>query len=514
MSNVSLGPSVEVEPGGTADPASDERSAARTGEDVFGGEDNARHTAELITRFVASWERHKHEQSPELWLAEELRRSGVLSGEEEVESTAREVVASVERASASKASLHAHLDAGRSKASWLAGAIEEGAAAAGATSVGAYAADVEATLEAANSRMLDTVQNLDGTFSMAPNLDGFIAEQHHADTFNLDAAAKGSPLRARVLGPEPGERFGRNSVDVGIYDRDGRLARRYQVKYGQDAEATRRLLGEGDYRGQRKLVPSDQKSDVPGAADVVEMDGVRSRPLTKAEAKAMQERAQQEQEVREYEWNDINRIEVARSIARQALTGAAIGSGFQGARILARRTWNALCGKKNPPRSEDLEEFFESSIKSATHVGVQTAVSGAMVVAARNGWIRSLHATPAGTIANIVHVGMENAKVLYKFARGELSGEEALDAMGSSTCSAIGGLAAAVKGAAMGSVLGPVGTFVGGVAGGMAGSKIGKAVYEGGKAIVKKAAKVVRTGFERAVETVKKVARALNPLNW
>ena len=505
---------VQEEPGDSAGavPASDEAPADRAAEEVFGSEDNARNTAGLIASFVASWERHKHEKSPAVWLADEFRRYPDLwTGEEEIVSAANEVVANVERANADKASLHAHLDAGRSKASWLAKNIEQGAAAAGAANVGDYAARIDEALKTANDRMLGTVSTRSGAVNRIPNLDGFIAEQHHADTFNLDAAAKGSPLRAEVLGSQR-----KNSVDVVIKDGHGHTVRRYQAKYGQDAEATRHLFEKGDYRGQRKLVPSGQEGDLPRSTDRLEADGVRSKPLTKDEAKRLQEKAQQEQESRQYEWNEVNRIEVAKLIGKQALVGAAIACGFQGARILGRRVGNFLRGKENPPASEDLREFFESSVKSAKHVGAQTAVSGAVVVAARNGWIKVLKHTPAGQIAGIVHVAMENAKVLSKLAKGELNGEEALDAMGNCTASAVGGLVGASKGMVMGATLGGlalgppgvmIGGFVGGVVGGMAGSKIGEAVYEGNKAIVKTAGKVRKALIEGVAETVKSVGR-------
>ena len=490
---------------------SGEALADRTAEDVFGSEDNARNTAGLITSFVSSWERHKHEKSPAAWLADEFRRYPDLwLGEGEIVSTADEVVASVEQANADKASLHAHLDAGKSKASWLARKIEQGAAAAGVTNVGDYAAGIERALETANSGMYDAITTQSGAVNRIPNLDGFIAEQHHANTFNLDAAAKGSPLRAEVLGSK-----GKNSVDVVIKDGDGHIVRRYQAKYGQDAEATQHLFEKGDYRGQRKLVPSGQEGDIPKSTDRIEADGVRSEPLTKDEAKRWQEQAQQEQEARQYEWNDVNRIEIAKSIGKQALLGAALACVFQGARILGRRVWNFLRGKENPPASEDLREFFESSLKSAGHVGAQTAVTGAVVVAAKNGWFKALKGTPVGTIVGIVHVAMENAKVLFKLAKGELNGEEALDAMGNCTASAIGGLVGAGKGAAVGAMIGgPIGFVVGGVIGGIAGGKIGEAVYEGGKTIAKTAAKVAKDVYEGVVETAKSVGRVLNPLNW
>ena len=148
------------EPGESAGPApaGDGALADRAAEEVFGSEDNARNTAGRITSFVASWERHKHEKPPAVWLADEFRRYPDLwTGEEEIVSTANEVVANVERANADKASLHAHLDAGKSKASWLVGNIEQGAAAAGAANVGDYAAGIDRALKTANDRMLGTV---------------------------------------------------------------------------------------------------------------------------------------------------------------------------------------------------------------------------------------------------------------------------------------------------------------------------------------------------------------------
>ena len=509
-------PVMQDEPGESAGAASasDEALADRAAEEVFGSEENARNTAGLITTFVASWERHKHEKPPAIWLADEFRRySNLWTGEEEIVSTANEVVANVERANADKASLHAHLDAGKSKASWLARNIEKGAAAAGVANVGDYAAGIDEALKTANDQMLGTVSTRSGAVNKIPNLDGFIAEQHHADTFNLDAAAKGSPLRAEVRGSQ-----GKNSVDIVIKDGDGRIVRRYQTKYGQDAKATRNLFENGDYRGQRKHVPSGQEGDIPGSTDRLEADGVHSKPLTKGEAKRLQEKAQQEQESRQYEWNDVSRIEIAKSIGKQALVAAALACGFQGARILGRRVWNFLRGAENPPASEDLREFFESLVKSAAHVGAQTAVSGAVVVAVKNGWIPILkNTTPVGRIVGIVHVAMENAKVLCKLTKGELNGEEALDAMGNCTASAVGGLVGAGKGMAMGAALGlalgPPGAMIGGVVGGMAGSKIGEAVWEGGKVIDKTAAKVRKAVVEGVAEAVKSKGRVLNPLN-
>lgn len=491
------------------------QQAAQLEQQIFGNETNTQRTGELITRFVRSYEQHKHDMPLNLWLIQEFRLYPTIwASEAELESTAREVIQTVEANNAAKASLYAHLDKGKSRESWLAKNIEDGAKAAGMTNVGAYAAQIDTALQQANRDMQRTIFTNAGTPNLNPNLDGFIAEQHHVDTFNLDAVAKGSSYRAKVLAPD-GKAYGKNSMDIGIYDDKGKLVKRYQAKYGQDADNTGKLFEKGDYRGQRKLVPADQVDQLENATDSIEIDGIKSKPLSKAEAKALQEKAQREAEAKQYDWNDASRIDIAKNIGKQALIGAAFNAGMQGARIIGRRTWNWLTGKKNPPASEDLKEFFESSIKGATNIGAQVAVSGAVVVAVKSGWVgEALKNTPVGRVVNAAYVGMENAKILYKYAKGEITGTEALDAMGTTTSSVVGSLALAAEGAALGATigtaLGPVGTVIGGVVGsvvgGMAGSKVGQAVYEGGKAIVSTAARVAKSVATTVSSAVSSVA--------
>jgi hypothetical protein len=80
-------------------------------------------------------------------------------------------------------------------------------------------------------------------------------------------------------------------------------------------------------------------------------------------------------------WDENSRLEIAREIDNQALLNAALNAAGQGARILGRRAWNWLRDVENAPASEALQEFFNSSLKSAKHVGAQVAVSGGVVVA-------------------------------------------------------------------------------------------------------------------------------------
>ena len=459
--------------------------------------DNVKKTRGVIVDFIRSY-RHKDKNiSDRDWLGNEFSKyPEIWENNQEIKDSANEIVTEIERYEENKADLRDFYKKGGSQEQWLAGKIEQGATGSGVANFSKYAGEIEHTVDSANKNSVDVIYRNDGQLNQQANLDGFIAEQHHADTFNIDAAAKGSPYRAEVLKPGPGETYEKNSVDIVIKDtRTGKVVEgeEYQSKYGSDSEATKRLFEKGDYRGQRKLVPKGQSQDIEGSTEKLEIDGVESKPLSKEEAKELQRKAQEQAEAKEYDWNDTNRGDIAKNIAKKAGVSALLAVGFQGARILGRRIWNSITGKENQDIEEDLQEFVESSIKSAAGAGLTVAVTGGVTVAVKSGWLgKVLKNTPVGRIANAVCLGIENIKILCKLATGELTGEEALDKAGSTTCSMVGSIALGAKGAsvgaALGTVLGPVGTVIGGLAGGIiggiAGSTIGEAIFEGGKRFV------------------------------
>lgn len=491
-----------------------EDQAARLEGTLFGSEENADKTTSVVASFVASCNERGEKPLGE-WLSDEFRKYPELwKDEEELLEASRQVIQSTVAFNDSRESLQVHLDKGRSKASWLAGEIEKNAAVSGSVHVGLYAGSIDRALAEATENAKRIVTTQAGAINQNPHLNGLIAEQHHVDTFNIDAAAKGSPYRARVVGSQEA-----NSVDIEIVDGNGNVVGEYQSKYGADASATNSQFERGEYGDQKRLVPEGQGADVPNSTEVIEAGGVKSKPLSKDEARARQQKAQAEEEARQYDWKDTNRIDIAKQIGKQALLGACIAAGMQGARILARRGWNRLNGRENPSASEDLREFFESSLRSGTHIAAQVAISGALVVAAKNGLLgAALRNTPAGLITNIACVGLQNAKVLYKLGKGELTGEEAIDAIGNTTVSATMAIAGATKGAAVGAaigiVLGPIGAavggFVGGVAGGMAGGKIGEVVYSASKVVAKVAIRVAATVAQSAGRVIESVGRGIS----
>lgn len=499
-----------------------EKQADLLAEKIHLTPEGAKKTCNVIRSFVGSYRKKSPSVSNKVWLYAEFGKyPDIWIDEDERKQTAGEVVDQVELFDTSQQELSDYHKKGLSTNHWLAKKIEQGATASGAVNIGKYAREVDHAIGAANKANVDLLYRNDGGVNQQLNLDGFIAEQHHANTFNLDAAAKGSEYRAEVLQPKPGEAYRKNSVDVVIRDGDGKIVRRYQAKYGADADATNTMLKKGDYRGQRKLVPKGQSEDVSGSADKIEMDGVESKPLSKQDAKEQQRKAQEDIEAKQYDWNEVSRVDIVKNIGAKAGSAAALAVGFQGARILGRRIWNAFTGKNNNSADDDLQEFVQSSMKSAATSGLAIAVTGAATVAVKSGWLGSaLKNTPAGRIANSVCVGIENVKAIYKYATGEVTGKEALDQAGRSSISLVGGLIGAGEGASigasLGTVLGPAGTvlggLVGGMLGGMGGSTVAEALYEGGKKIVSGAARVVKSVGTSVCRGMASVGRGI--LSW
>jgi hypothetical protein len=233
-------------------------------------------------------------------------------------------------------------------------------------------------------------------------------------------------------------------IQVKLYDPENGLANLKQNIRSHEYSDTTLVVNKEHLAALQKEFP-DLK-----ITSEYQIDSVKMEMGEYADYKKQQEQAQQGAEIKQYQWNDASRMNIAKEIGKKALIGAAFSEGFQGARILGWRVWNKLTGKENQTANEDLKEFFESSIKSAACVGVQVAVSGALVVAVKSGWIKALQNTPAGQLANISYIGLENAKCLFKFAKGELTADETLDAMGNTTCCAVGGIYGAIEGAALG----------------------------------------------------------------
>lgn len=310
-----------------------------------------------------------------------------------------------------------------------------------------------------------------------------------------------------------------NSVDVRAINHDTGQYQNYQLKFGKDAKATIELLERGNYNNQRIVVPSEQLEEVQAyfkekgssktITDHIDAWGTKGKSFTKEEMKALQEKAQREGAAPEMDYSHYQTKDLAMSIGKNAgtmaLQAAAVTTGLN------------VAAKIFKGEEIDADELVEVAIKTGADTSIKTVTAGTLQVAIRKGIIKFISkATPAGVIANIACVGIENVKVLAKIASGELSVTKGIDQMGRVTTSMVGGLWGMAKGAAIGAkltgwipVIGPglavVTGFAGGMVGYFGGSKLGDAVYSAGKKVAgaaKTVAKAAWNGIKSAGRTI------------
>lgn len=507
---------------GVTPPAQDYLDQEKLADDIHaawleeGGDPTA--TAALVRQFVEDASQHR-DAEPLDWLQTQFRQHAELWPDDAaLVQDAREIVETVQQQERLNASLAGFKQQGKSRNNWLGKELQQSAHRHGALSVGDYGRTIDQALIKANVLMRTTIMRNDGQISQALNLDGFIAETHHVNTFNVNAVASGSGARAELV-IRPGKAFGKNSVDIQIKDASGRVVRRYQAKYGADANSTEKLFEKGDYRGQGSLVPEGHSSEMQrNAIETIDYDGVHSAPLSKEEAKRLRDAAQKEQLIEELDWRQADALTVGKRIGQTAVIAAGMGVCFQGGRILARRIWNNLTGKDNASVADDVQEFVEDSLSTVGSTLLTVSTSGALMVAAKRGLLGGvMKNTPAGRIAMLGTVIAGNMKTLYELARGRISKEEALDKVADTSITTLAGLAGgsggASLGASIGTVFGPIGTLVGGLAGGivggMLGSTIGSQVYQASKTLAESAWSTVKSTTSAIGRGIANTARSV-----
>lgn len=477
----------------------------------------------ILERFIKAYKESGEEQENFEWLEKQLKEELPEKSEEEIRKIKNEIVDSVREYNADLKDLNEKMRQGETKEKWFADRMEEGAKGIAVNNYGNYLQQINDTLEAANDLMIDTVLTNNGEISKCINLDGFIAEQYHVNTFNARAALEKSDFRAEVLKPLPGETYGKNSFDVVIKNiKTGERVHQYQFKFGEDVQATKRLLNNGNYNNQRYLVPAEQMQELQkefptktvtdrlGGTDKVK---VESNPLTKEQVKKMQLETQESGMMPNTDWNIYNTREMALNLGKQAAF-----AGMQSALIC---TGIELAGKAINGEMIEGSELVETALKTGADTGVKVAAGGALTVASEKGILPlPPKGTAPGTIAKIACVGIENIKIMWKVAKGELTVSEGLEQMGRTSVSMYAGLSAGAVGAGVGvavfgwiPIVGPIiGGLVGGMVGYAAGSKFGETIFNGARKVATVGKKIVKKTWEGIKSVGNKIKDKL--LGW
>lgn len=457
--------------------------------------------------FVKSYINSVKEKIPvEEWLPAELQKQLPERTALEIQQMSAEIIDTLKVTEEMKKSQQEAIAQGRSRESWLGKKLTESTSHMSAEKSAEYLRGLDEAIDKVNEETRKTILTKSGAVNQNPHLDGLIAEQQHANSFNLNAKANGGENYAEVLRSN-----GKDSVDVVIKNKNGQVVQKYQMKYCDTAEATVKAIKGGNYKDQTIVVPEEQleyvKSKLPGYKIVSSIsDGkTSSNTLSKEEIKEMQEKAQKGGSFLEKDWSSYSTKDIAFGIGKQTavagLQGVAIGAGMD----IITKLWN--------DEEIDGKEVVETALKSGADFGVKTAVAGAIKTASEKGVLAVIpKGTPASTFTSIAFVGVECAKTFAKVATGEMTVNEGIGAVQETAGACVAGIVASTAagkavGAALGTVFGPVGTaiggFVGSTVGYIAGSKIGQAVVKGAKKIgsavvnaVKKAASGVKEGIK------------------
>lgn len=244
--------------------------------------------------FLSSYAASKDKMTVAEWLVAELQSQLSDKSIAEIKEISSEIIEALTVTEKMKKSEEEALAKGRDKDSWFASTILQHVSQMATQDSAIYLEQLDTAVKEANTAMKEAMTTKSSGYikpSMNPNLDGYIAEQYHVNSFNMDAVAKGSGLRAEVQPLKPGQTYTKNGFDVVIKDAQGRRIHQYQLKYGKTAKDTIRMNKKGDYSNQILLVPEEQVEEVKKAlpnktvTSTISDGKVSSKPLTKAEAK-------------------------------------------------------------------------------------------------------------------------------------------------------------------------------------------------------------------------------------
>lgn len=481
----------------------------------------AEEVREIWKRFLAAYKESGEEQEEFAWLEMQLEQELPEKPKEEIQKMKEEIVASVREYDADLQDMTRQVESGRTKERWFADRLEEAAKGVAVNEYGNYLNKINEAMDEANVQMMRTVLRQDGGIKECINLDGFIAEQHQVNNFNAKAALRKSEFHAKI--PKEGEAYGKNSFDVVIENKEG-IVHQYQFKFGKDAKSTIELFKRGNYNNQRMVVPADQVEEVQkafpnksvtayiGGTDKVD---IASDPLTKEEVKRMQMEAQETGVIPRTDWNVYNTKELAINLGKQA--------GVAGMQAALVATGIGLAGKMLNGEEVDGGEMVQAALQTGADAGVKAAAGGALTVASEKGILSILPKPIApGTITKIACVGIENVKILWKVAKGELTMSEGLEHMGRTSTAMVSGLACAGVGAGIGAaalgwipIVGPIaGGLIGGIVGYTAGSKVGEAVFNGVKKVAEKGKEIVKSAWEGVKAIGSSILDGIRSLFW
>lgn len=333
-------------------------------------------------------------------------------------------------------------------------------------------------------------------------LKGWLSEHWHAETFNINAKARGnSDVWAKVEGSN------KTGEDISYGNSYYRIMA--ELKYNHTAARTCGRISDDAYIGKDKIVPKDQleliraiaqkradkiefnrpdkarhyQDTADNASDRLEMDGITSKPLDEVRAKEMAEDFKRNGEIdpekfglttEEFvSWSDIGR-ESGQAALHAAVLSAAISA--------APHVWNTL--KEYIDNGDvNLNELSKNGtlvMNSSTTAGLRGGISAALTASCKTGLMgKSLKSLSPSAIGMATTIAINVIDYSLKLHRNEISHQEFANYCIKDSLI----LSSAMIGAAIGQVIIPV-PLIGALVGNLVGATLGGLAYGGGNQII------------------------------
>ena len=376
----------------------------------------------LLKKATSSYDNsvNKSSVSNQVWLKDYFKSEMPEISEEEADELAKSSIESLACYEKAQDDYKKAKSNNVSRSAWLNNTILKGGETFSAERFTQYLSEIDSTLARCNEDMINVVTTQAGTINQNPNLDGFIFEEYHAGTFNIDASVKQKSYHAEALKPELGETYGKNSIDLVIED-TGKYVKKYSAKAYKNANETAKSFYDKmtgyKYKFQSKLVPTEQTREIVNSVDKIKFDNVESKGITKTEIKNIQNELQSgNKKIDIFSFKkDVNTISISKQIGKQAMVNGTMGLGIG---MVANIGANIITGK-----GVEAEEVIEAGIKTGASMGMATAVAGGIRVAVEKKVIPTVFSRilTNNTIGAVAVASMDIVGTAFKLGSGEIT---------------------------------------------------------------------------------------------
>jgi hypothetical protein len=347
------------------------------------------------------------------------------------------------------------------------------------------------------------IQNRLATNQSAPVKGGFIAEEFHAETFNLDSILKNKESRAVTENYEGWSNLGlkvNDTPDIAVAE-NNTIKTTAQSKYYATVDGTAAKLSDPKYENVDQLIgPSDQINPTDGSysvqdqaspeaapkiSDHLEYDGVKSAPLTKSEADQMGGGNLDCLEKVENQYKTESTVQQMGNAAKGAAAMSAVVCGSINSLRYMQLARNGSITADEAVKSivvETAAAAADSAVKASANAGVQSLLvrygsEKAVIDVLAKQSMKSMMKTNAVTVGVVCVV--DAIKDLVKLGTGSISKEEFYERQGKSVLNTSAGVvggslgaagataAAAAFGLTSGTTAMAVSTMIGGLSGGI-----------------------------------------------